>query len=91
MDAHELRNWLYQNYPAKWQVIGGGAYIYTPAHDYHVCILWPAKILLKRVGESRAILSTTPKTLAADLASLWVDPVDSAPDWLRPLLSAQTP
>ncbi len=90
MDADELRNWLYLNYPANWHVLGGGAYIYTPGHDYHVRVAWPTGILIRRLGESRATTSTTTKTFAADLASLWVDPVESAPDWLRPLLAPQT-
>jgi hypothetical protein len=91
MDADELRNWLYQNYPADWQVINGGAYIYTPAHDYHVCVVWPAGIRLVRACEPRARMSTTTKTFVEDLASLWMDPVELAPDWLRPLLSTRTP
>jgi len=91
MNADELRKWLSQNYPAQWQVIGGGAYIYTPAHDYHVCVAWPTGMRLKLAGESRAMMNTTTQTFVQDLASLWVDPVELAPDWLRPLLSTQTP
>lgn len=90
MDADELRDWLYQNYPAKWQVIRGGSYIYTPAHDYHVCVVWPTGIRIRRLGESRDGMSTTTETFAADLASIWADPVEAAPDWLRPLLAPQT-
>lgn len=91
MDADELRNWLYQNYPADWQIMHGGAYLYTPNHDYHVRVVWPTGIRIRRVGESHTVMDTTTKTFAADLASLWVDPVEAAPDWLRPLLSPQTP
>ena len=91
MDADELRNWLHQNYPAQWQVIGGGAYIYTLAHDYHVCVVWPTGMRLKIAGESCAEKNTSTETFVQDLASLWADPVDLAPDWLRPFLAPQTP